>query len=91
MAIPLAFTDTGHGPPVVLLHAFPLCRDMWQPQVDDLHVPADQRDAVQRYLAEKFENQLRIDHNTLKTLDAAFKQEAEAAEECPALHKPLPR
>jgi pimeloyl-ACP methyl ester carboxylesterase len=37
MAIPLAFTDTGHGPPVVLLHAFPLCRDMWQPQVDGLH------------------------------------------------------
>jgi pimeloyl-ACP methyl ester carboxylesterase len=33
----LAFTDTGHGPPIVLLHAFPLSRDMWLPQVDGLH------------------------------------------------------
>ncbi len=28
----LAFTDTGSGTPVVLLHAFPLSRDMWAPQ-----------------------------------------------------------
>src|SRR5262245_65924174 len=33
----LTFTDTGNGPPVLLLHAFPLSRDMWHPQVDGLH------------------------------------------------------
>ena len=27
------FDDAGQGPPVVLLHAFPLARAMWQPQV----------------------------------------------------------
>jgi len=28
----LAYDDTGSGPPVVLIHAFPLCREMWAPQ-----------------------------------------------------------
>jgi 3-oxoadipate enol-lactonase len=28
----LAFTDIGTGPPLVLLHAFPLDRGMWEPQ-----------------------------------------------------------
>ena len=37
----------------------------------------EKRDAVQRYLAEKFEKQLRIDRNALKTLDAAFKKESD--------------
>ncbi len=37
----------------------------------------DKRDAVQQYLAGKFEKQLRIDRNTLKTLDAAFKKESD--------------
>lgn len=32
----LAFTDAGSGPPLVLLHAFPLDRGMWQPQIDGL-------------------------------------------------------
>jgi pimeloyl-ACP methyl ester carboxylesterase len=30
----LAYTDTGSGPPLVLLHAFPLDRRMWRPQLD---------------------------------------------------------
>jgi pimeloyl-ACP methyl ester carboxylesterase len=29
----LTYTDTGHGPTLVLLHAFPLDREMWQPQL----------------------------------------------------------
>src|SRR3954468_3640060 len=29
----LAHVDVGHGLPVVLLHAFPLNRSMWEPQV----------------------------------------------------------
>ena len=29
----LAYTDQGHGMPVVLLHAFPQNRSMWEPQV----------------------------------------------------------
>jgi pimeloyl-ACP methyl ester carboxylesterase len=29
---PIAFTDTGTGLPLVLLHAFPLSREMWAPQ-----------------------------------------------------------
>ena len=32
----LTFDDTGHGLPVVLIHGFPLCRQMWQPQVEAL-------------------------------------------------------
>jgi len=40
----------------------------------------DKRDAVQKYLAEKFEKELRIDRATLKTLDPAFKKEAEEIE-----------
>jgi pimeloyl-ACP methyl ester carboxylesterase len=32
----LSFDDVGQGPPVVLLHAFPLSRLMWRPQVDAL-------------------------------------------------------
>ena len=33
-SLTLAYTDQGHGLPVVLLHAFPLNRQMWQPQID---------------------------------------------------------
>ncbi|MFO0849288.1 MAG: alpha/beta fold hydrolase [Gemmataceae bacterium] len=29
----IAYTDSGDGPPLVLLHAFPLCREMWAPQL----------------------------------------------------------
>lgn len=32
----LAFEEHGSGKPVVLLHAFPLSRKMWQPQIDGL-------------------------------------------------------
>src|SRR5437879_1903463 len=32
----LAYSDTGSGVPLVLLHAFPLDRGMWQPQVAGL-------------------------------------------------------
>ena len=34
--IDLAYSDEGQGPPVVFLHAFPLNRTMWAPQVADL-------------------------------------------------------
>lgn len=34
--INLAYSDEGHGPPVVFLHAFPLNRTMWASQVADL-------------------------------------------------------
>lgn len=45
-----------------------------------LDTPKDKRNEVQRYLAEKFEKSLRFDRNTLKTIDPAFKKEAEEAE-----------
>jgi hypothetical protein len=45
-----------------------------------LAIASNQRDTVQRYLAEKFEKQLHIDRNTLKTLDDAFKKESAEAE-----------
>jgi pimeloyl-ACP methyl ester carboxylesterase len=32
----IAFEEHGQGNPVVLLHAFPLSRKMWQPQIDSL-------------------------------------------------------
>jgi pimeloyl-ACP methyl ester carboxylesterase len=32
----IEFDDVGQGRPVVLLHAFPLSRLMWRPQIDDL-------------------------------------------------------
>lgn len=32
----IRFDDVGSGPPVVLLHAFPLSRAMWQPQIEAL-------------------------------------------------------
>src|SRR5215831_2750521 len=32
----LAYDDVGQGLPVVLLHAFPLARQMWRPQVEAL-------------------------------------------------------
>jgi len=32
----VAYEDRGTGPVVVLLHAFPMCRWMWQPQIDAL-------------------------------------------------------
>ncbi len=34
--IDLAYSDNGHGPPMVFLHAFPLNRTMWEPQVAGL-------------------------------------------------------
>src|SRR5205814_897331 len=40
----------------------------------------DRRDAVQRYLAEKFEKWLRVDRNALQALDAAFKKKSEETE-----------
>src|SRR5207237_2672264 len=40
----------------------------------------DKRDAIQRYLAEKFEKHLRPDRNALKALDTAFKKEADESE-----------
>ena len=40
----------------------------------------DKRDAVQRYLAGKFEKELRINADTLKALDPAFKKESEETE-----------
>jgi hypothetical protein len=45
-----------------------------------LAIAPDKRDAVQKYLAEKFEKQVRIDRDTLKKLDAAFKKDAEETE-----------
>src|SRR5512135_2366927 len=30
----LAYTDEGHGTPLVLIHGFPLSRGAWQKQVD---------------------------------------------------------
>ena len=45
-----------------------------------LTTPPDKRDAVQRYLAGKFEKQLRMDRKTLKTVDGAFKKEADETE-----------
>src|SRR5438105_10933087 len=46
--IDLAFDDTGGGVPVVWLHAYPLHRGMWQPQVRGLvgagrHITPDLR------------------------------------------------
>lgn len=35
-SVKLAFDDVGSGLPVVLLHAFPLDRSMWQPQIEPL-------------------------------------------------------
>jgi pimeloyl-ACP methyl ester carboxylesterase len=32
----LAYDDRGNGPALVLIHAFPLCREMWQPQAESL-------------------------------------------------------
>ena len=34
--IHLAYDDTGSGPAVVLIHGYPLCRQMWRPQVEAL-------------------------------------------------------
>lgn len=34
--INLTWDDVGHGPPVVLIHGFPLCRTLWRPQVTAL-------------------------------------------------------
>lgn len=45
-----------------------------------LNTPPEKRSEVQRYLAEKFEKQLRMDKSTLKNLDAAFKKVAEELE-----------
>jgi pimeloyl-ACP methyl ester carboxylesterase len=32
----LAYDDVGNGPAVVLMHGYPLCRQMWRPQVEAL-------------------------------------------------------
>jgi hypothetical protein len=40
----------------------------------------EKRDTIRRYLAEKFEKQLRINQEMLKTLDPAFKKESEQTE-----------
>jgi mono/diheme cytochrome c family protein len=45
-----------------------------------LTTPPDKRDTVQRYLAEKFEKQLRFDRDTLRTLDPAFKRYSDETE-----------
>jgi hypothetical protein len=45
-----------------------------------LAVPPEKRDQVQRYLAEKFEKQLRIDRDKIKALDPTFKKECEETE-----------
>jgi pimeloyl-ACP methyl ester carboxylesterase len=34
--INLAYEDAGSGPPVILIHGFPLCRKMWRPQWNKL-------------------------------------------------------
>lgn len=34
--IGLAYEDTGSGPAVIMLHGFPLCRQMWRPQIKAL-------------------------------------------------------
>ena len=34
--INIAFSDEGQGQPIVFLHAFPLNRSMWDPQVEGL-------------------------------------------------------
>ncbi|MFN0053251.1 MAG: PSD1 and planctomycete cytochrome C domain-containing protein [Planctomycetales bacterium] len=44
-----------------------------------LATPADQRTAVQTYLAEKFEKELRIDRASLPALDEEFRKVSEAA------------
>src|SRR5262249_58618550 len=41
----------------------------------------EKRDAVQRYLAEKFEKDLRLDRDALKATDAAFKKECEETDQ----------
>jgi hypothetical protein len=45
-----------------------------------LAVAPDKRDAIQRYLAEKFEKQLRIDRVALKALNPEFKKESDEKE-----------
>jgi hypothetical protein len=45
-----------------------------------LATAAEKRDAVQRYLAEKFEKQLRFDRAALKALDPSFKKESDETE-----------
>lgn len=32
----LAYSDRGNGLPLILIHGFPLCRKMWQPQIEAL-------------------------------------------------------
>jgi hypothetical protein len=45
-----------------------------------LATPANKRDTIQKYLAEKFEKPLRIDRKTLKTLNPEFKKESDEIE-----------
>jgi 3-oxoadipate enol-lactonase len=34
--ITMAYDDNGSGPPILLIHGFPLCRKMWHPQIKAL-------------------------------------------------------
>ncbi len=34
--ITMAYDDSGSGPPILLIHGFPLCRRMWRPQLNKL-------------------------------------------------------
>lgn len=34
--INLGYDDLGNGPAVILVHGFPLCREMWRPQLESL-------------------------------------------------------
>lgn len=34
--ITMAYDDSGNGPPLLLIHGFPLCRRMWRPQMNKL-------------------------------------------------------
>lgn len=45
-----------------------------------LTIPPEKHDPVQRYLAEKFEKQLRIDRNALRARDPAFQKESDDAD-----------
>jgi pimeloyl-ACP methyl ester carboxylesterase len=36
MSATIRFDEAGRGPAIVLIHGFPLCRKMWQPQMEEL-------------------------------------------------------
>ena len=81
--INLAYTDQGQGLPVVFVHAFPLSRAMWTPQVEalsgrfrvitvDLRGHGESDAPLWRYTLEQFADDLRglLDH--LNTSQAVF-------------------